>query len=363
MTVLYPQIRSPMNQHTPWLIAALEQLGSQITTLPWGRHRENEPLWEKVSGRWQDILRIRRALKAVTFDMLVVKTSHDWATLSRDVPLLLLTRRLCPATVVQLHGSLSDLLVAPGHTLFKIASKWLVRLSDAVLVLSSEEQEHWLRFAPAGRCYVTTNPFAATPHAASLERTPTAGNPGQPPVLLYVGRLLESKGLFDLLDAMPQVTSNARCRLAIVGDGAHALKVRQRAQERGLTEYVTFTGYLTGNALAQAYQQADIFVLPSWSEGFPTVIAEAMDAGLPIVTTHIRGAADRLREGVHALFVPPRNPAALAKALIRLLENPTLRARMGQANREEIAAFAPDKVGRSYLEILERVLRERAGGK
>jgi glycosyltransferase involved in cell wall biosynthesis len=84
-----------------------------------------------------------------------------------------------------------------------------------------------------------------------------------------------------------------------------------------------------------------------------------MDAGLPVVTTRIRGMADHLREGVHALTIAPRDVAALVHALQRILTDAELRARMGRANREKVRDFAPEIVGREYL----AVLREIAGGR
>ena len=83
-----------------------------------------------------------------------------------------------------------------------------------------------------------------------------------------------------------------------------------------------------------------------------------MNAGLPIVATATRGIADHLVEGSNALFISPRDPAALARALERLLSEPALRAQMGNANREAVKAFAPDLVAAGYLSALDAV---RAG--
>ena len=121
-------------------------------------------------------------------------------------------------------------------------------------------------------------------------------------------------------------------------------------------KHVTFAGYLDGPHLARAYQKSTIFVLPTyWPEGFPNVIAEAMHFGLPIVTTQIRGQADHLKEGVHARFVPARDPARLAQILAELLNDAPLRAEMGRANREKVKDFAPEKIGYEYLKALQEI--------
>jgi len=99
-----------------------------------------------------------------------------------------------------------------------------------------------------------------------------------------------------------------------------------------------------------------VFALPTTHyEGFPTVILEAMGAGLPIVTTRSRGAPDHLVEGEHVLFVPPHDPEALAERLVLTLTDGELNRRLGDANREKIRGFDPDLVAADYLAALQAI--------
>jgi glycosyltransferase involved in cell wall biosynthesis len=98
-------------------------------------------------------------------------------------------------------------------------------------------------------------------------------------------------------------------------------------------------------------------VLPTYAEGFPTVITEAMSAGLPIITTGIRGAADRLEDGTNALFVRPRDSVGLFKAMERLLQDGALRSMMSEANIERVRVFSPDVVGQEYVSTLLAISR------
>jgi len=122
---------------------------------------------------------------------------------------------------------------------------------------------------------------------------------------------------------------------------------------------VTFTGYLEGEALRKVYRCADLFVLASWTEGFPYAINEALDAGLPIITTKLRGMADHLEEGTNALFVPPKKPDELAQAMLAMVEDPTKRSLMAQANREKSKEFLPGIVGSQFWQILQDVLHKK----
>lgn len=351
-----PNLQGPIPKITPLLVSGLQALGCRVITAPWGRHHDRETLADKALGRSLDILHIRRLLDRQPFDMLVVTTAHDWAGMSRDIPLLLAARSRCPRIVLQFHGSLSQNLLSRGQRAMKAASHWLVGLADATLLLSTQEQREWQAFHPAGRFYRVSNPFLPAPAGTHPYTRASFNLPADRPVLLFAGRLIAAKGIFDLLDALPRVIGHTPCHLLIAGAGGDESRVRQRIAELGLAAHVTMAGYLQGDALQAAYRLADALVLPTfWAEGFPTVIAEAMDAGLPIVTTAIRGMVDHLSPGENALFVPAQDPEALAATLQQLLTQPALRVAMGQANRERVRAFEPKVVAQEYLTILREI--------
>lgn len=356
-----PGIRGPIPQIAALLVAALRDLGCEVDIEHWGRRSEHESPAGRVAGRVMDIASVRRALARRPFDVMVVHTAHDLPALARDLPLLVATRRLSPPVVLHLHGSLAGALVSPGHRLVKATTAQLLHLAKAVLVLSTEEQRQWQQFAPWADVRVVRNPYRAAGDAPpSLDRVALAVPPGVP-LLLFVGRLVAAKGIFDLVEALPRVLAHTPCHLLIAGSGEETEQVRATVARLGLAPYVTLAGYLQGEALRSAYRLADIFVLPTYhAEGFPTVLAEAMDAGLPIVTTRLRGAADYLREGENALFVAPRDPSGLAEALLRLLAQPLLRTHLGEANRARLRDLAPEVVVREYLEILQAVAAPRA---
>lgn len=356
----YPHIKSPVPKLTRHLMSALRLLGCEVVIEPWGRHSDHESFRDKILGRIEDMTRIRCRLSSERFSVVVVNTSHDWNTLIRDVALLLSTRRLRPATILQFHGSQPNLLLHRGHGLFKILSAWLMRLSDAFMVLSSEERDQWSEFFPAGKFFIVSNPFVSLINEATITPQCIRDLPPKVPLLLFVGRLIREKGIFDLLDALSHLKASIAFHLLVAGDGPEAEQIQKYLTSLGLAEHVTLAGHLEATELEVAYHTATIFVLPTWSEGFPTVISEAMNAGLPIVTTPIRGMADHLQEGSNTLFVPPRDRIALADAIKALLSNPSLRAKMSQANQDKVRDFAPDVVGLRYLNILKQVAAWRA---
>ena len=351
-----PSVKGAMAHLGARLVDALRQLDADVVPCRWGRHADHESPLASARGRFVDILRIRRLLREGEFDVLFVNTAHDRRALLRDVPLLVATRGQVRRRVVQFHGSLSNELSMPGRFVMKAASRWLARNMDAVLMLSSEEVGQWRAFEPRGRYRVVANPYVRDPALECCRGEDIGESQDSAPVVLFAGRLLAAKGVFDLVEAVVRVRQRVDCRLYFAGEGRDAGALMDRVRGAGLERSVRLLGHLRGADLARAYRSAAVFALPSYSEGFATVLAEAMDAGLPVVTTAIRGAVDHLADGKNALFVPPGRPDLLADALCRLLGDEKLREAMAAANRAKVADFAPSVVARDYLQLLHAVL-------
>lgn len=167
-------------------------------------------------------------------------------------------------------------------------------------------------------------------------------------ILLFVGRLEKEKGLDELLSAFRNLAENstAKIRLVLIGEGS----IRDRLARRTIGEPdVLLTGALPPEEVALYLAAADVLVLPSWAEGTPNVILEALAAGRPIVATHVGGIPDVVRPGQTGLLVPPRDVPALTTALQNALDRPW--------NEEEIVQAAPpdwQKSGDLLYEVLAR---------
>ncbi|MBA3567130.1 MAG: glycosyltransferase family 4 protein, partial [Actinobacteria bacterium] len=339
-------------KHTPLLVDALRRLGCEVEQLPWGRRVEGERLPAKVLGRARDVAFARRAVVRGGFPVVVVKTAHDWLTLTRDLALVCLLPR-SKVVVLQFHGSQSTRLIAPGSRAFKRVTAALLARADGVLVLSREERAEWQAFNPGSQVSVVRNPRPALSEGTVAERRPVDGRK----TILCVARLMTTKGVFELVRALPLVQEAVSCRLVLAGDGPEDARLRELVTDLGVADSVELPGYVEGAELVGLYRSADVFALPtSHNEGFPTVILEAMETGLPIVTTPLRGPADHLVEGTHALFVPPHDPQALAVGLARILTDTDLSRRLGDANRKKVREFDADRVAEEYLAALEAIV-------
>lgn len=164
--------------------------------------------------------------------------------------------------------------------------------------------------------------------------------PGDPLRVLFVGNLIERKGLHTLLAAvaLPQARG---CELSIVGredvDPGYTTRVQKLAEKCG--GRVRFLGRLTGPALRQAYRESDILAVPSSYEGFGIVYLEGMAAGLPALATTAGAAAEIIEDGKSGFLVPPENPRILADRLVRLANDPRRLAEMQSEARRRYRQF------------------------
>jgi glycosyltransferase involved in cell wall biosynthesis len=286
-------------------------------------------------------------------DFVFVATTLDWFSIARDVPLLIALSWSRSKKVIKMHGSDTSKFKKKGSSLFKILTKLLISLSDAILLLSKQEIDDFVGFFPGKNYSLVKNPFVPI-NESQIKKPKKIFLSKHNPRLLFVGRLIREKGIFDLISSLPVIIENHQCSLIVAGDGIEKGRLIQFIQENCLSKYVSLLGYVQSDLLAEVYRSSDIFVLPSYfAEGFPTVFSEAMSYGLPIITTRIRGANDHLEEGVNALFVEPKDPIGIAKNINNLLENEDLYFNISKNNLEKIKSFSPECIVSDYLKIFE----------
>jgi glycosyltransferase involved in cell wall biosynthesis len=179
--------------------------------------------------------------------------------------------------------------------------------------------------------------------------------------LVFVGRLAPVKGVPVLLDALARLRADdPEVTLTLVGDGAERGWIEARIAELGLADAVTITGYLGQAEVAAELAKADIFVLPSFAEGVPVVLMEAMATGLPVVTTRIAGIPELVEDGVSGRIVAPGDVAGLTDAIAGLLADPDRRTAMGIAGRAHVAAEHDVTAEAAWL---GEILAGQAGGR
>lgn len=210
--------------------------------------------------------------------------------------------------------------------------------------------------APADRIAVVPNGIDASvfhPNlaAGTAVRKHVGCMPGER-LIVSVGRLERVKGHDVLLDALAILARAVRVRLLVVGEGERRAELEQQAHRLGLGERVLFTGSVPHDTLNAWYSAADVFCLPSRSEGHPNALVEALACGVPSVATAV-GAAGEVLSPECGLIVPPEHPAALATALAAALTRAWDRNRV----RDRVAGRSWERVADSVRAVFEEAVR------
>ena len=217
----------------------------------------------------------------------------------------------------------------------------LARRTDAVIFVSEadfDRGERW-RLVPRSKMRLIRNGAApdpgAEPESERRREELRAALKLGPPVVGAVSRLHRQKGVIPLLRAVPDILKmRPEAKIVLVGGGPLEGDVRRFAARAGLDRHVLILGERPD--ARDLLSLFDVFVLPSLWEGLPLVLIEAASLGKPIVASAIDGVREVLRDGETGLLVPPGKPRPLAAAVVRLLEDPALAARLGAAARLEI---------------------------
>lgn len=171
--------------------------------------------------------------------------------------------------------------------------------------------------------------------------------------ILFSGRLVRGKGLIDLINASEKVINKfPDVNFILAGSGPIKAELHKLTGEKGLDKNYKILGHVNKEQIRNLYQKSSIFILPSYSEGFPTSILEAMSCGVPIIGTDIPGINNAVINLENGLLVPIKNPKELSNAIIFLLEKTDLRKKMGQKSRE-IAKnrFDWEIIAKDFIEV------------
>lgn len=306
---------------------------------------------------------------------------HTDLVLGVDLDGFLWARRRSLPFVASLKGIIADELRNERgwvRALLTVQARWErrnVNRADLVMVTS--------RYCAdvAQRAYgVPPERIAVVPEPIDLEvwddqfwraaRRPRASPPANPPasaIVLCVARMYPRKRVADLLRATAIMRGRVPgIQVRIVGRGPEWPAVSRLHTELGLGDSVTLLGDVGRERLAEEYVNATVFCLPSLQEGFGIVFLEAMAAELPVVACRVAAIPEVVQDGVTGLLVPPRDPAALAAEIERLIADPELARRLGREGRRRVLAFTPRHVAERFVSAVhsskDRLGQQARGG-
>ncbi|MCX6899834.1 MAG: glycosyltransferase [Verrucomicrobia bacterium] len=236
------------------------------------------------------------------------------------------------------------------------------KLRDAAFVRSETEAniQHLATTCEAdtAKIHLTYNGVPLVSHAEA----PVAMQP--PYRLLAMGRFVGKKGYEFLLHACKHLADDGvDFHLTLAGDGARAFQLKRLARDLGLGGRVSFPGFVSYDAVSGLFRAADIFIMPSVvhasgdRDGIPTVIMEALTHRVPVIATNVSGIPELIEDGVTGLLIPEKDPAAIARAALRLINDRSAALAMAEQGRAKVRElFDPERNHKKVLELYQTLV-------
>jgi glycosyltransferase involved in cell wall biosynthesis len=269
-------------------------------------------------------------------DIVHINTSLNRRAYWRDLAYLVMAR-LCGARVVyQVHGGDLPEQFAGHGRLRRALLRATWRLPDVIVVLARCELAAYREFLPGNNIKLLPNAIDSAPYATLDNQNRGAHSLVQ---LLYIGRLAREKGLYEALQGLHlALAQGVAARLVVAGSGPEETRLKNFARQLGLSGSVDFVGPVSGAAKLKWLGESDILLLPSYAEGLPYALLEGMAAGLPVIATRVGAIPDVVGDGVHGVFVAPRDVKGIARSIKRLAGDPASLAKMSAACRLRVAS-------------------------
>jgi glycogen(starch) synthase len=288
---------------------------------------------------FDDLDKVERIARAIAPDIIHLHSFWLWSQAQG------LRERLGVPLVYTVH-SLDKAEYEVGYGPPECVTQWVqqesvVYAADRIIALTGSERRLVTDYCPGieNRIRIIGNGVDAIPTRRKSRRAASEA------VVLFSGRFVERKGLWDLLDAIPLVHAQfPDVRYVLAGghrncSGADMEGWLMSPALREVGSRITFTGWLTSEQMARQYDEADILVVPSWYEPFGLVVLEGMLHGLAVAASAVGGPAEIIEHGRTGHLFPPRSPGALAASVLELVGNVSERKRMaaaaGRAVREK----------------------------
>lgn len=176
-------------------------------------------------------------------------------------------------------------------------------------------------------------------------------------ILLFMSRFVAGKGIMELLDAFNKIRMlHPELSLHLAGDGSEKIAVEKKISELNLQKNVKLPGYIKGKEKAQELVNADIFILPSYSEGCPISLLEAMAAGLPVITTAVGGIPDIITEGENGILLANHTSSEIERGIKKMLGSEIERRKIGELNKKIAwenyeSKFVTSKIEKIYSQV------------
>ncbi|OGF15030.1 MAG: hypothetical protein A2509_04090 [Candidatus Edwardsbacteria bacterium RIFOXYD12_FULL_50_11] len=344
--ILGPEVHGGISQVSPYLESCLRDKVT-IKTFIFGRRSNSERVFDKCIGRFADLIRLTIDVHGLLPDIIHHNTSFDRKSIIRDAPLVFILKRAGIPLLLMIHGSHRESF-GKMSSIMRSLRDYVLKNCACIGTLSEAEKNDFCDYWPdlKGKVRVLKNIIKPEFYQAVRRERAT-------PKILFVSRFIRKKGVFDLAKAAPKVLAEfPDAEFLFVGSGPAGGEFDSLVEVNGLGGNIRHLEHIDNLAIIEHYKDSWCLVFPThYPEGMPMVVAEAMAAGCPVVTTRTRFSLSYMEEEKNCIYVAEGDPESIADGIIRLLKDDNLRMSISRNNRVLAERFTADKVVDEFMNI------------
>jgi glycosyltransferase involved in cell wall biosynthesis len=296
-------------------------------------------------------------VKDKSIKIIHINSSYDSKGILRDSLFIIISFLFRKKIVLQIHSSINS---HQSPNIVDRIARFDFNLCDKVLIYSVEDKKKIENMIAEEKIEIFPNAIRVDDftHEDKTYKNDLS-IPDEGKIVLFVSRLIEDKGVYDLIDSIPKVLEEYNnVFFLFAGDGPEKEGMKSSCKEKGIEKAVRFTGHIGNKNLIKAFTCADIFVLPTYhAEGMPMVILQALATGLPIISTRFGAIPDIIKDGINGFLIEPHAPEQISERILFLLRKEGLKSRMKKENiqlakKEFDTEIVLNKLEQVYLSLL-----------
>lgn len=298
-----------------------------------GSEGRKQSVLQKLHRLLFDPIRLLQEIRIRQVDLVHINSSLDRKAFWRDIVFLFVTKLAGVESIFQLHGGQAPVDFCFGSKFLSNMMGKTLSLSSSFVVLTSKELENYSKLIPKNKLYQIPN---------CIDQNATTGLPAKcfsdtTLNLSYIGRLVATKGIYEIADALRILKDSGmrNFRLSVAGDGPDKISWLDYLADCGLDDELNYCGSVSGEKKQAFWRDAEVLLLPSYSEGLPYSILESLAFGVPVIASNVGGIPDAIEHNIHGLIIEPHSSRSLAEAIKEIAVDSNRLERMSTACRSK----------------------------
>src|SRR6185312_906365 len=324
-------------------VEAFKKSGVEVTCSYFGNSGYVKDFFGRFFLILKNAINLNIKAKKSKVEIVYLNTAFDHKTLVRDAITLAIIKGFNRKIkiILKLHGSIESVIFSRNFL-----KNYILRNTDLLLLLSVEEFDAFLKAGvDKNKLKITANAINKTLYQPDCYFRDTFNLKNGTLTLLFIGRLIQQKGILDLIEACKLLKEKKLdFRLFCLGDGPLLGKIKEMITALDLQSEIILKGHIPEVETKYFYSNCDLLILPTYREGFSMAIFQAIAAGKPIITTKVNASADYLTEFENCLWIKRNNPKDVSEKIMCLAENKEMRSKMSANNLMLADNFTAEKI-------------------